>query len=118
MGRKWIGLIVHVLAEGEKRFSELAGTVPGISSRILSQRLAELESDGLVTRTVIPESPVRVHYALTDKGMELRPILAGLADWAHRWGEAAGHRAVHATVRFGARAAGGKALATAPVKRE
>jgi DNA-binding HxlR family transcriptional regulator len=103
MGRKWIGLIVHVLAEGEKRFSELAETVPGISARILSQRLAELESNGLVTRTVVPDSPVRVHYALTDKGMELRPVLSGLADWAHRWAGAAEHVVEGGPTRGGVR---------------
>jgi DNA-binding HxlR family transcriptional regulator len=87
MGKKWTGLILHVLSGGEKRFSELAETVPRISARILSQRLSELEKEGLIARTVFPETPVRVQYALTDKGRALTPILEGLVEWAHRWTE-------------------------------
>jgi DNA-binding HxlR family transcriptional regulator len=86
MGKKWTGLIVHVLASGERRFSELLEAVPRISSRILSQRLAELEAGGVLARAVYPETPVRVMYSLTEKGRALIPIVRGLADWAHRWG--------------------------------
>ena len=88
MGKKWTGLIVHVLASGEMRFSEIVDAVPGISSRILSQRLAELERGGVLARTVHAETPVRVSYALTEKGSALAPIVRGLADWAHRWAPA------------------------------
>jgi len=85
LGKKWTGLIVHVLAAGDRRFSELLEAIPRISSRILSQRLAELEAEGLLARTVYPDTPVRVQYSLTEKGKALRPILVGLAEWAHRW---------------------------------
>ncbi|MBN1837784.1 MAG: helix-turn-helix transcriptional regulator [Spirochaetales bacterium] len=85
LGKKWTGLILHVLGAGEKRFSELLGALPRISARILSQRLAELEVEGLVARVVLPEIPVRVQYSLTEKGRSLSPILEGVAEWAHRW---------------------------------
>jgi DNA-binding HxlR family transcriptional regulator len=71
-----------------RRFSELLETVPGISSRVLSQRLAELEKAGLVTRKVYPEAPVRVEYSLTAVGRALAPTMAGFAKWAYRWEQA------------------------------
>ena len=87
LGKKWSGMVVHVLGAGPRRFSDLLHEVSDLSPRILTQRLKELESEHIVTRTVLPESPVRVEYELTDKGRALLPIMAGIADWAHAWAE-------------------------------
>jgi len=59
--------------------------VPGLSQRLLSERLKELEAEGLVTRTVYPETPVRIEYSLTEKGRDLAPVLSELHRWADRW---------------------------------
>lgn len=70
---------------GRTRFSDLAATVPGLSDRLLSERLKELEAEGIVTRTVIPETPVRVEYGLTDKGRALTDVVVAVSAWAERW---------------------------------
>jgi len=67
------------------RFSTIASAVPDLSDRMLSDRLKELESYALVERTVFPGPPVRVQYALTQKGLELSPALRELGRWARRW---------------------------------
>lgn len=85
IGRRWTGAILHVLLQGPARFSEIAAALPAMTDRMLSGRLRELEAEGLVDRTVYPDAPVRVEYALTEKGRDLTPALDELADWAHRW---------------------------------
>ncbi len=85
IGKRWTGAIVCALTERPLRFGELAKAVPGLSDRLLSQRLRELEDSGVVERTVEAGSPVRVIYALTEKGAELRPAIAELRAWARRW---------------------------------
>lgn len=85
IGRRWTGAILQVLLQGPARFSEIAAALPAITDRMLSGRLRELEAEGLLTRTVVPDSPVRVEYALTEKGRDLTPALDELAGWAHRW---------------------------------
>jgi DNA-binding HxlR family transcriptional regulator len=85
IGKRWTGAIVSALTEGPLRFGELAKAVPGLSDRLLSQRLRELEQEGLVEREVEPGSPVRVTYSLTEAGAELRPVIAELKLWAKRW---------------------------------
>lgn len=85
IGKRWTGAIVFALTEGPLRFGELAKVVPGLSDRLLSQRLRELEQEGLVEREVEPGSPVRVTYSLTEAGAELRPAIAELKAWARRW---------------------------------
>lgn len=85
IGKRWTGAIVVALTEGPLRFGELAKAVPGLSDRLLSRRLQELEREGLVRREVEPGSPVRVIYSLTEAGAELRPALAELKSWARRW---------------------------------
>lgn len=87
IGKRWTGAIVFALTEGPLRFGELARAVPGLSDRLLSKRLRELEDEGLVGREVEPGSPVRVTYSLTEAGAELRPVLVGLRTWANRWAE-------------------------------
>lgn len=85
IGRRWVGAILCALLEGEHYYRELGAAVPGMSDRLLSQRLRELETEGLVERSVHDGPPARVSYALTAAGRELEPIIHGLRDWAQRW---------------------------------
>jgi DNA-binding HxlR family transcriptional regulator len=82
VGDKWSVLIVQLLADGPKRFSELRRMIEGISQRMLTLTLRGLERDGLVTRTVYPVVPARVEYELTDLGRTLRKPIQALAKWA------------------------------------
>ena len=85
IGKRWTGAIVSALTERPLRFGELTKTVPGLSDRLLSRRLRELEDEGLVERDVEPGSPVRVTYSLTGAGAGLQPAIAELKAWAQRW---------------------------------
>ncbi len=85
IGKRWTGAIVSALTDGPLRFGELARAVPGLSDRLLSQRLRELEEEGLVEREVEAGTPVRVTYSLTEKGADLRPAMQELKQWARRW---------------------------------
>lgn len=87
IGRRWTGAIVRTLMAGPHRFNELLTAIPGISDRLLTERLRELEVEGIVRREVRPESPVRVIYELTDRGAQLGPALDEIARWAERWME-------------------------------
>lgn len=84
IGKRWTGLIVHQLLSGPKRFCEIEHALP-ISGRLLSERLKELEKNGMVLRKVYPETPVRVEYSLTEKGMALSPVIRELEKWASRY---------------------------------
>jgi DNA-binding HxlR family transcriptional regulator len=85
IGRRWTGAILRALFSGVTRFSDLCETVPGLSDRMLAERLKELEAEGIVRRTVIPETPVRVEYSLTDKGRSLDEVIRAVSGWAERW---------------------------------
>lgn len=85
IGKRWTGAILCALTEGPLRFGELARAVPGLSDRLLSQRLRELEDEGLVERAVESATPVRVTYSLTEKGAGLGPAIGELKQWARRW---------------------------------
>ncbi|MGH2530780.1 MAG: winged helix-turn-helix transcriptional regulator [Thermomicrobiales bacterium] len=89
IGRRWTGAILRALHSGEIRFSEVTATVPGLSDRLLSERLKELEAEGIVTRTVIPDTPVRIEYHLTEKGQALGQVMEEIALWAEEWVEPA-----------------------------
>jgi DNA-binding HxlR family transcriptional regulator len=82
VGDKWSMMIVMMLADGPKRFSELKRAIDGISQRMLTLSLRGLERDGLVTRTVTPTIPPRVDYELTDLGDSLRGPVKALGEWA------------------------------------
>ena len=83
--KRWTALIIRDLMTGTKRFHQLEKSLPGISPKMLSQRLHELEERGLVTREVYPEVPVRVEYSLTEKGMDIRGIIDAMAAWGEKW---------------------------------
>jgi DNA-binding HxlR family transcriptional regulator len=83
LGKRWTGLIVVTLLDGPARFSRIVQLVPGMSERMLSERLTELSAAGLITREVEDGPPVNVRYALTSRGEALRPALAELERWGH-----------------------------------
>ena len=85
IGRRWTGAVLQVLMGGRRRYSDLKGAVPEISDRMLSERLRELEAEGLVRRIVTPETPVRVEYELTDMGRSLDGPLRAISTWAEEW---------------------------------
>lgn len=86
LGKRWTGLIIReLLLRGPSRFNELLAAVPGLSDPLLTQRLRELETEGLVERHVFPTSPVRVEYRLTEAGRDLEGAIKELTLWAHRW---------------------------------
>lgn len=85
VGRRWAGAILFSLIDGPLFFRELLVVVPGLSDRLLSQRLRELEAEGLVERSVHEGSPARVSYRLSESGEALQPALAAIYDWAHDW---------------------------------
>jgi DNA-binding HxlR family transcriptional regulator len=85
IGKRWTGAIVCALTERPMRFGELAKAVPGLSDRLLSQRLRELEDEGLVEREVEAGTPVRVTYSLTESGRDLGPAISEIRTWAQRW---------------------------------
>jgi DNA-binding HxlR family transcriptional regulator len=88
IGKRGTGAIVVALTERPMRYGELGKAVPGLSDRLLSQRLRELEEEGLVERQVEAGTPVRVTYSLTVIGQELDPVLSELKSWARRWKKA------------------------------
>lgn len=81
MGKRWKPAILWKMTEGIYRFGEMKRAIPQISEKMLTQHLRELESDGLITRTIYPEMPPRVEYALTKLGSTLQPILQQLNNW-------------------------------------
>lgn len=85
IGRRWTGAIIFVLLRSSCRFATLRDAIPEITDRMLSDRLQELEGEGIVARTVVPETPVRVEYSLTKKGRALARAIDAIADWAHKW---------------------------------
>ena len=85
IGRRWTGALLQMLMGGPRRYSDLRGAVPDISDRMLTERLRELEAEGILRRVVVPDTPVRVEYELTDKGRELREPLRAISAWAEQW---------------------------------
>ncbi|WP_041230799.1 winged helix-turn-helix transcriptional regulator [Deinococcus peraridilitoris] len=85
IGRRWNGAILLMMLRGATRFTELRGAIPDISDKMLSERLKELEHEGLIRRTVIPDTPVRVEYQLTDKGRALQAVVESISSWAEAW---------------------------------
>ena len=90
IGRRWTGAIIFVLLGSTCRFATLRDAIPDITDRMLSERLQELEQEGLVERTVLPDTPIRVEYALSRKGKALKPAIEAIAAWSHAWVKTAG----------------------------
>ncbi|GAA1620219.1 MULTISPECIES: helix-turn-helix domain-containing protein [Brevibacterium] len=82
LGKRWSGLIIDLLLQGPARFSELERGVEGLSNKVLGERLRELEALGLVERQVDTGPPITVTYALTPRGLRLRPAFDALRTWA------------------------------------
>jgi DNA-binding HxlR family transcriptional regulator len=85
VGKRWSGAILLVLLGGPLNFSGIRELVPDLSDRLLSERLKELEAEGIVERRVLDTSPPRVEYAVTPKGRALEPAIRALKSWAHRY---------------------------------
>ncbi len=81
IGGKWKGMILYHLLGNTKRFNELQRLIPGITQRMLTKQLRDLENSGIVHREVYPEIPPKVEYSLTALGQQLTPVVQGLADW-------------------------------------
>ena len=89
---KWKVLILRDLLTGAKRFGQLKKSLDGVSQKVLTAQLRQMEQNGLLTRTAYPEAPPRVEYALTELGYSLKPVLDAMADWG------AAHKAQNAYV--------------------
>lgn len=85
LGKRWNGLIIRVLLEGPKRFSDITNMIPQLSDRILAERFKELEAAGIIKRNVYPETPVRIEYQLTEKGIALKAVMDEVQKWAETW---------------------------------
>ncbi len=85
IGRRWAGAIIRLLEGGRLRYAALKANIPQISDRMLSERLRELEEEGIVRRIVTPDTPVRVEYELTEKGKDLHAALGAISRWAEEW---------------------------------
>jgi DNA-binding HxlR family transcriptional regulator len=88
IGKRWNPQVVRALQSGNTRFGELRGGIPQISDALLSERLKELEAEGILTRTVTPDTPVLIEYTLTERGRDLTKVMDELAQWAERWATA------------------------------
>jgi len=82
MGKRWKPAILWKMMEGSSRFGQFKKLIPQISEKMLAQHLKELEEDGLITRTVFSQTPLRVEYALTEIGISLYPVLYQLQEWS------------------------------------
>ncbi len=85
LGKRWTGLLLDALLQGPQRFSELTELVEGLSDRVLSERLRELETERIIQRVVYPQMPVRIEYQLTEKGYALKPAFEAVYAWAEQW---------------------------------
>ncbi|MED4602615.1 helix-turn-helix domain-containing protein [Paenibacillus validus] len=84
LSKRWAVLIIYQLLSGRQRFCTIEAALP-ISGRLLSERLKDLEQEGIVLREVFPETPVRIEYSLTEKGRALEPVIRGIEAWSIDW---------------------------------
>lgn len=84
LSQRWTALVIYQLLLGTQRFSEIQSAI-GISGKVLSDRLKELEHQDIVKREVIPETPVIIEYSLTEKGRSIEPILRTIETWSQDW---------------------------------
>jgi DNA-binding HxlR family transcriptional regulator len=85
IGRRWNGAIIFLLLKQTCRFATLRDGIPDITDRMLSERLQELEQEGVVERVVVPDTPVRVEYSLTKKGKGLAEAIDSISTWAEKY---------------------------------
>lgn len=85
IGSRWTGAIIQTLLTGPVRYATIKAAIPDITDRMLSERLRSLESEDLLVRRVVPESPIRVEYELTSKGVSLQKALYEIGAWAEKW---------------------------------
>lgn len=85
IGKRWTGAILAVLIRGPQRFNEILATVPGLSDRLLTERLRELEDKGIVTRKIFVERPIRIEYGLSDAGQDLDHLIKVITAWGLKW---------------------------------
>ena len=85
LGKRWSASILRALIDGPRRFTQITGYVGGLSDRLLSERLKELEEAGIIERRVYDQRPVLVEYSLTEKGVDLRGVVVAIQEWADRW---------------------------------
>lgn len=85
LGKKWTALIIRVLLGGPKRFKDIKEQIPDMSDKILTERMKELESYGIILRNVYPETPVRVEYELSPMGKDLETVIESIQKWGERW---------------------------------
>ncbi len=85
IGKRWTGAIIRAMLGGRVRFSDITQTVPGLSDRMLSERLRELEAEGIIERLVFADVPVRIEYRMTEKGRALATVVESIAIWAEEW---------------------------------
>ncbi len=97
IGKRWSGAVVRALLARPARFNQLLAGIPGISDRVLTERLRELEIEGVVERMVDPGPPVRVSYRLTARGRALQPVVAAVDEWAADWAAAGGSASDHSS---------------------
>lgn len=83
IGKRWMGVIIHTLLDGPKRFHEIVAAIPGISDRLLTERLRDLEQEGLIKK-VITASPKKVEYELTPAGKELEEVISAIIKWVKK----------------------------------
>lgn len=83
--KRWTGLIIRVLMGGPKRFKDMKEQIQGMSDKMLAERMKELESAGVVTRNVYPETPVRIEYELTDMGRDMKRVIEEIQAWGEKW---------------------------------
>jgi DNA-binding HxlR family transcriptional regulator len=85
IGKRWTGAILRAMRSGRVRFSDISDAVPGLHDRLLSERLKELDHEGIIERVVIPETPVRIEYHLSAKGHDLDAVMDAITVWAEKW---------------------------------
>ncbi|MDM5224804.1 helix-turn-helix domain-containing protein [Cytobacillus sp. NJ13] len=84
LSQRWTGLIIYQLLNGPQRFCSIESAI-GISGKVLSDRLKDLENEGVVKREVYPETPVRIEYSLTEKGLAMEPLMKEIEKWSQNW---------------------------------
>ncbi|MHC8514722.1 winged helix-turn-helix transcriptional regulator [Sporosarcina sp. ITBMC105] len=84
LSQRWTALILYQLMSGPQRFCTMTEKL-GVSGKTLTERLKDLEQQGFVVREVYPETPIRIEYSLTDKGMSLTPIMQEIEKWSSEW---------------------------------